>query len=349
MGGAPLERTALNLRLLFALAVLALPCRQYAAGASSESPSATGQGATAASPSVLLVVGAPGESSFSEVFEREVNLWQAACQQSSNRLLVIGPCKLAQTNQAEDHALLEKTLALEPKDGAAPFWLVLVGHGTFEGKEAKFNLRGPDVSASELAGWLKPFHRPMAIIDTSSSSAPFLNALSGPNRVVVTATRSGNEKNFTRFGIYLADSLANPEADLDKDGQVSLLEAFLIASRKTTEFYKTEGRIQTEHALLDDNGDGLGTQADWFHGLRAVKAAKEKAQVDGAYARQFVLVPSASERKLTANQRARRDALETTIAQLRQKKDTMKEDDYYQKLEPLLLELAKIYREPTGR
>ena len=92
------------------------------------------------------------------------------------------------------------------------------------------------------------------------------------NRVVVTATRSGDEQNFARFGQYLAEAIADPRADLDKDGQVSLLEAFLTASSRVDEYYRTRSQLATEHALLDDNGDRLGTPADWFRGVRATEA-----------------------------------------------------------------------------
>jgi hypothetical protein len=194
-----------------------------------------------------------------------------------------------------------------------------------------------------LALWLKPFTRPLAIINTASSSAPFLNKLSATNRVVVTATRSGHEQNFTRFGQFLAGAITNPEADLDKDGQVSLLEAFLMASRQTAEFYKGEGRLATEHALLDDNGDGFGTAADWFRGLRAVKRPKENAALDGFLARQFYLVPGDAERGLNAEQRAQRDTLERAILLHREKKTQVPEEDYYRQLEKLCLELARFY------
>src|SRR4029077_6004302 len=117
----------------------------------------------------------------------------------------------------------------------------------------------------------KPCKRPLAVIDCASASGPFINALSAPGRVIVTATRSGNEVNVTQFGGYFARAIANPAADLDKDGQTSLLEAFLFASRQVEQFYQEAGRLATEHALLDDNGDGLGTPADWFRGVRAVK------------------------------------------------------------------------------
>src|SRR5437899_457427 len=197
----------------------------------------------------------------------------------------------------------------------------MIGHGSFDGKEARFNLRGPDVTATELALWLRPFRRPLAVIDTSSCSAPFLAKLSGTNRVVVTATRSGHEQNFTRFGQYLAEAIADPQSDLDKDGSVSLLEAFLTASHRTAEFYKTEGRLATEHALLDDNGDGLGTPADWFHGIRPVKRAKEGAGLDGLRAHQFHIFRSEQEKQLPASARARRDDLELAIAKLRDSRE----------------------------
>src|SRR4029078_12500696 len=100
--------------------------------------------------------------------------------------------------------------------------------------------------------------------------------------MVVTATRSSSEVNFTRFGDYFSASVNDPTADLDKDGQTSLLEAFLAASSRTQEFYKQNGRLMTEHAILDDNGDGLGIGADFFKGLRASRSARSGAALDGA-------------------------------------------------------------------
>jgi hypothetical protein len=220
---------------------------------------------------------------------------------------------------------------------------VLIGHGTFDGREAKFNLRGTDIAAAELAEWLKPFRRPLAIIDTSSSSAPFLAKLSGPNRVIVTSTRSGYEQNFARFGKYFTEAVGDPASDLDKDGQVSLLEAFLCGARKTAEFYKTEQRLATEHALLDDNGDGMGTPAEWFRGVRATKQAKDGASLDGTRAHQLHLVRSVGELGLSAEARTRRDKIEVEIASLRLRKARLTEDQYYQELERLLLSLAGIY------
>jgi hypothetical protein len=289
---------------------------------------------------VFIVVGAPGEAEFGSNFTHQASLWQKACDQANLHPITIGLNSPARTNDYED---LKQALLLEPREGPADIYIVLIGHGTFDGKEARFNLRGPDVSATELATWLQPFRRPLALIDTSSSSAPFLNKLSGTNRVIITATRSGNEQNFTRFGQYFAEAITNPDADLDKDGQVSLLEAFLIASRRTTEFYKVEGRIATEHALIDDNGDGLGTQADWFRGLRAIKAPKDKAAVDGALAQQFHLLHSEAENRLTNDQRKKRDEIEHAVLKHREKKGKIPDDAYYRELEKMLLELARVY------
>ena len=293
---------------------------------------------------VMVVVGAPGETEFGSDFSTEAALWSKVSGLASAKHILIG---LAETGGPSDHDRLQQALAAEPKESAAELWVVLVGHGTFDGKEAKFNLRGPDLATTELAEWLKSFRRPLAIIDTSSASAPFLAKLSAPGRVVVTSTRSGFEQNYSRFGKFFAEAMADPASDLDKDEEVSLLEAFLSAAHRTTEFYKTEGRLATEHALLDDNGDGLGTPADWFRGVRATKQARDGASLDGARAQQFHLVRSAAERELPAAVRARRDELELGVAKLRETKAKLTGEDYYRQLEKLLLELAALYERPT--
>ena len=166
-------------------------------------PSATNQ------TTVIVVVGAPGDAEFGSNFVHQADLWTKACSQAGCRQLTIG---LEEEGLTNDYDRLKLVLSEEPKDGLGQLWLVLIGHGTFDGKEARFNLRGPDFSATELALWLQPFHRPMAVLDTAAASAPFLNKLSGTNRVVITATRSGSEQNFTRFGQFFAEAITSPEA-----------------------------------------------------------------------------------------------------------------------------------------
>lgn len=245
-----------------------------------------------------------------------------------------------------DHALLEKILTEIGKSGPAAVWIVLVGHGTWDGREARFNLEGPDLSAGELAGWLKPLTRPVVVVNTSASSSPFVNILSGPGRIVISATRSGNERNYARFGEEMAASLEDPAADYDEDGQVTLLELFLRASSRTAEFYLAEGRLLTEHALMDDNGDGKGTPATFFRGLRANVTAKDKAVPDGARSRLTALIPDAAARKMSPAQLSQRDLLEGEIDTLRAAKATMAEDNYYLKLEGILRRLAALELEP---
>lgn len=303
-------------------------------------------GATAAErPTVIVVVGAEGTAEYGKQFRQWAGRWEAAAKRTEATYRVIGlESEDASEDEATDRERMKQQLAAEVKASAQPLWLVLIGHGTFDGKTAKFNLRGIDVSAAELAEWLKPIERPLAIVNCASSSGPFLTALSGPNRVVVTATKSGFEQNFSRFGDYLSAAIVNPQADLDKDEQTSLLEAFLLAAAGVQEFYSQDGRLVTEHALLDDNGDRMGTAADWFRGVRAIKVAKEGASPDGLRASQFHLVASGREQQLPSEARARRDELEWEIAALRERKTALKEDEYFGHLEPLLVELARLYQ-----
>jgi hypothetical protein len=288
--------------------------------------------------SMLLVVGAAGESEYGEQFAASADLWKRAGTNGGFEISVIG-----ESTNEEDRATLLNSLTNELKQSVEELWIVFIGHGTFDGRAAKFNLRGPDISADELAAALKPCKRPLAVIDCASASGPFINALSAPGRVIITATRSGYEENVTRFGNYLARDAADPAADLDKDGQTSLLEAFLMASRQTQGFYKDAGRLATEHALIDDNGDGLGTPADFFRGVRAVKKAANGKTVDGVRAHQMNLVRSANEQELSPTLRARRDELEAQLSGLRDRKAQMNESDYYNQLEKILVETAKLY------
>ena len=287
---------------------------------------------------VVIVTGAGGDAEYADTFGRWSAHWQNACTASGASATVI--------DSADKEALahLRQTLEAEAKDTADELWLVLLGHGSFDGKDGKFNLPGDDLSASDLAAWLKPFQRPVIVICGFSASGAFLKPLSGPNRVILTATKSGAENNYARFGGYFSEAIADPAADLDKDGQTSVLEAWLAAAQRVADFYKNEDRLATEHSLLDDNGDGLGTPADWFQGIRVVKKSKDNREPDGLRAHQIHLVPSQAERALAPAVRAERDTLERELAQLREAKATLPEDDYYAKLEALLVRLARLYR-----
>ena len=294
--------------------------------------------------SVLIVAGAGGEKEYADEFGKWAESWKQASEKAGAATRVIGLDEKA----AESLDQLRAALRDEAKDGATELWIVLLGHGNSDAKDAKFNLTGDDLAASEFASLLTPFHRPLVLIHCFSTSGAFLAPLSAPGRVIVSATRSGSERNFSRFGKYLAEAMNDTTADLDQDGQTSVLEAWLTAAQRTAAFYKDEGRIATEHSLLDDNADGKGTPADFFRGVRAVKKAKDGSAPDGLRAHQIHLQRNSEERALSAETRAERDALEIELAKLREAKAAKPEDAYYRELEALLLKIAKLYeREPV--
>lgn len=293
---------------------------------------------------VVVVVGEPGEEKYEEMFVEWAGRWRQAAAKAGGRFVGIGPPATESTDR-EDRDLLREALASFEADPPETLWIVLIGHGTFDGKKAKFNLRGSDITASELAEGLAPLSCRTAVVNCASASAPFVSQLSGPGRVVVSATQSGFEYNFARFGGYISQTIGDAAADLDKDGRTSLLEAWLAAARQTQEYYESESQLATEHSLLDDNGDGKGTPADWFRGIHLVQSSKDDTLPDGAFANRFILVPGKGSVVLPEELRRRRDQLEFQLAHLRQQKDQVSRAEYLRHLEEILVPLAKIYRE----
>lgn len=282
---------------------------------------------------VLIVTGAPGEDEYAERFEKQVTIWKAACEKAGVTVSVIG-------KDEHDAEALEVALKKAATKTTGQIWLVLIGHGTFDNREVKFNLRGPDVSAKQLSAWCQPIKGELIFIDGGSSSAGFLTPLAGKNRIIVTGTKSADEIYYTRFGEFFAPAIAGDlEADLDQDKQVSILEAFRHASKLASEFYEKEERISTEHALIEDNGDGVGTRSEVF-------SIEGKEIKDGTRAAQVALVLSEEEMKLTDAQRSKRDDLERKLESLKRKRAEMEEARYYNEVEGLLRELAHIYTMP---
>lgn len=290
-------------------------------------------------PTVIVVVGAIGAPQYETMFAEWADRWVAAATKAGNAVITIGR---DDSSESTDKQRLQSVLNDAAKTPGVELWLVLIGHGTYNRRDAQFNLRGPDISARELADWLKPVDRPMAIVNSAAASAPFLIALSYPKRVVIAATKSGSEQNFAHFGDFISQAITDPSADLDKDDQTSLWEAYLKASRRTAEFYSTDGRLQTEHALLDDNGDGQGVRADQFRGLIPIEQPTDGKALDGQFAHQWHLVRSAADSALSPEVLKKRDSLEFSILQLREKKPSLPQDEYLQQLEKLLVELAEL-------
>lgn len=140
--------------------------------------------------------------------------------------------------------------------------LVLIGHGTFDGRVPKFNLKGPDLAPADLEAMLKPVPaKRLVLVDTTEASGPFKDAMAGPSRTIVTATRSGAEQFTTLFGGYFVDALGTDAADLDKNRRITVQEAFEYAQREVARAFERTGLLATEHAVLDDTGKLAGVFA----------------------------------------------------------------------------------------
>jgi hypothetical protein len=218
--------------------------------------------------------------------------------------------------------------------------IALIGHGSSDGQEAKFNLVGPDLSAKDYATLIAalPTHK-VIFVDCSSSSGEFVKPLSTPDRVVITATRSGNEQNVTTFADFFIKGMTDTAADTDKNGRTSVLEAFNYATKLTADWYKQKGRLATEHALLDDNGDGTGhEQAESGDGAIAKTTFLDSKTLEQASADAEVI-------KLLED----RQRLEVDIEKLKARKADMKIEEYDAELERLLVELARTNRRIKAR
>jgi hypothetical protein len=215
------------------------------------------------------------------------------------------------------------------------FTLVLIGHGSYDGEEYKFNLPGPDISAEDLAILCDriPAKRQL-IVNTTSASGGSIGALQRPGRIVITATKTGTEKNATVFARYWVDALRDGSADTDKNESISALEAFVYADRKTAAFYESQKRLATEHPVFEDTGK-----------KEAVRAASTESG-EGQLAASFVVLRLGAAQK-AANDPAKRallekkEELERKIDLLKYQKAAMSADDYKKQLSDALLELAK--------
>jgi hypothetical protein len=214
-------------------------------------------------------------------------------------------------------------------------FVFLIGHGSFDGKESKFNLIGPDLPASEYNVLLSALPtRRIVVFNMASASGEFIKSLAAKGRIVITATRNGQETNATRFTGFLIAALNANDGDTDQDGHTSVLEAFVYATRLTDDFYKRAGRLASEHAMIDDNGDGVGHEkVEAGEGLLARATYLDSLSVDEAAA-------SAATGKLLKE----RTRLEGEIEQLIARKQSMPENEYEANLERLFIELAKVNR-----
>ena len=295
---------------------------------------------------MLVVVGLAGDPEHGKTFHR----WGTTLAEASVRAGV-APERLVylvdQPMEGDAHVSgratrEEVTRALERFAATAEpddlVFVTLIGHGSFDGRAAKFNMPGPDMGPEEFAALLRKLRtKQIVFVNTASASGPFVEALSAPGRTVVASTRSGAEHFTALFGGFFVDALNSPAADADKNRRISVLEAFQFAKAEVTRAYEREGLLATEHALLDDDGDKKGSpdpSATGADGKVAAVLSLGDAGDDG--------LPS--DPKLRALHLERRE-LERRVEALRLLKDSMDPSRYSSELEKLVTSIALKTRE----
>jgi len=316
MGTPPLLEARLTPAriVLLAVAILAMPAM-----------------VCAQSTHLLIVVGLAGDPEHGELFKK----WGTTLAETATQKLGV----------AKDHVTL-LTDAAATRDGVVKAFgalagaeaddtivIVLFGHGTYANKTAKFNLTGPDMTPQDFEPLLaKLKSKRVVFVNTASASAPFVEALSGPGRVVVAATRTGGEMFATLFGGPFVEAFSTESADFDHDGKISILEAFDYAKKSVAASYQREGLLPTEHSILDDNGDKEGSMEP----AREAKDGQSAAVLAIGSLRQQALPADEKVRALYAE----RSQIERRIESLKLLKSGMDPGKYESELEKLATELA---------
>lgn len=217
-------------------------------------------------------------------------------------------------------------------------FVILFGHGSYDGQNAMLNIPRQDLKDVEYAALLASLdaHR-IVFINTASCSGPFVEVLSAPNRVIITATRSGGERLETVFPLYLVSAMRESGADLDKNDELTLLEVFDYASQSTMKYYTGKEQLATEHALLEDTGDRIGTR------IEELSESDEGKLASTVYLlRPTSLLAVSATDSTTIRLLQEKDQVNGEIYQLRAEKDNYQEYIYFNRLEPLFVRLARI-------
>jgi hypothetical protein len=302
---------------------------------------------------VVIVVGIGGTAEFRESFHTEASLIYTALTEKhsipADDVVYLGErvdVAPSMISEQSTRANVLRVLGEISQRAAAGdrVLVVLIGHGTESNGEAQLNLPGPDLTPSDfqLASMAFPTQQ-LALVHTGSAGGGWVEPLAGPNRIIISATRSSREQNATEFGQFFAEAIAGEGADLDHDGRVSLLEAFMYARQEVVRHYEEQNEMLSEHAVLEDDGDGEGS----------LDAGLESA--DGRLAATFTIGGSArtgtqaTDDPVLARLYGERDDIQRRIDELRVVRDALTEDEYLARLEPLLVELALKNREIQER
>jgi hypothetical protein len=282
----------------------------------------------------VTVAGLGGEPDYEQRFTANAQDLDKLFKESGN-----GAHVFTLTGSQATKAHLTETLASVARDAKPDddFVLMLIGHGSYDGADYKFNLVGPDISAAELASLCDriPARRQL-IVNTTSSSGGSIEALQKPGRGVIAATKNGTEKNATVFARYWVEALQDPSADLDKSDSVSAMEAFQYAQRKTASFYESQKRLATEHPVFEDTGHN--------------EPVREPSKNEGVLLAGFTVLRIGAAQKAAndpAKQAllAKKEDLEQQIDTLKYQKAAMDPAEYKQKLTAALLALAQVQQE----
>lgn len=295
---------------------------------------------------LMIIVGLSGDPEHGKLFHK----WGTTLAEASDKLGVTSDHLVYLVDQPQDGDTHVTGRATREEIGKAfdtvakqatkddLVFVTLIGHGSFDGQAAKFNLPGPDMSAGDFDALLKKLPtKKVVFVDTTSSSGPFLEDLSAPGRTIVTATRNGAEEYDTLFGGYFIEALTSDAADADKNKEISVLEAFQYAKKEVARAYEKEGLLSTEHAMLDDNGDKEGSQdpsATGKDGKVATIVSLGSTEASGLPA----------DPKLRALYVERRN-MERQVESLRLLKDSMDPAKYQSELEKLATDIALKTRE----
>ncbi len=298
---------------------------------------------------LLVVAGVGGEEAYTGRFHlwstRVVDAALAAGLPPENVVYLgeredLDPERISARSTGEN-VLAEIAALAERSSAGDDVWIVLFGHGSGAAGPPRFNLPGRDLVADEYAAALEQFaDRRVVFINASSASGGFIGPLSKEGRVVITATKSGGQSNESLFGGFLAEALDGAAGDANKDGRTSALEAFAFAQREIERYYRQNGLLRTENALLDDDGDGMGSPEP-----AGVEASET---VDGRLASLLYLGQEAEPATFTAEAREladRRDGIQRRIDELRLQRETLDEEVYLSELQELMVELALVDRE----
>jgi hypothetical protein len=267
-----------------------------------------------ASLNVLIVEGLGGEAKYQQQFDKDVKAIRAASVTlaGAEQVQVLAGEGATRANVT---AVLKKFATTLTKEDR--LILYLIGHGSHDGYEYKFNIPGQDLSGTELRTLLDAIKsESQLVVASGSSSGALQETLKKETRVVMTATRGGNERNATQFSSMFAEALGDASTDTDKNGRITAQEAFDLTARKVKDYFEAESKLSTEHAQL------TGTRANAF----AIAQLGSATPVTAA----------------NAGLLAERDQLNSRLEDLRLRKDSMSEDEYLQQLEPLLVQMAEL-------